>query len=666
MANGLLLIGEGSFFLTDQRGDVAANGAQGLFAADVRHLATWRLSLNGHPLRLLTSSNLDDRSARVFGTLVGVDPRDGPSVTVMRTRRIERGLIETLVLHNHSPVPQSVEVEFEAGSDFSDIFEIADPPLEEEGITGFAEDGRALRLSYEQDGWRRATVITFSEPFVGSHATATFFVELAAKGRWTLRIDIAASGDGLPEASGRRPSSSTPGTLESTAAAFVARAPRLTAGDRLLEATYRQSLDDLACLQFSPWHEEDLPVLAAGLPWFMALFGRDSLITAYQALPFAPELARSTLVALARHQATERDDFRDAEPGKIMHELRRGKLAALGRVPHTPYYGTHDATPLWLILLDEYERWTGDAGLVGALREPALAALAWVEDEGDIDNDGYLEYETRSTKGLINHCWKDSQDSIVDARGRIARGPIATCEIQGYAYDARLRTARLCREIWGEADRAARLDRDAAALKKAFNQDFWVGNREHYALALDGNKQQIDSMTSNAGHLLWSGIVEAERAEQVSARLMSPDMCNGWGLRTLGAEEVAYNPIGYHTGSVWPHDTGIAAEGMRRYGLRRPATMLLEALLAAAGHFDHRLPEVFAGFPRSDTLMPVEYPNASRPQAWSAGTPLLALRTMLNMDVIEGRLQSDAWMSEVFGPLILRGIIVKGASVTAP
>jgi len=667
VGNRLLLIDDGRFFLTDEKGDVVLHGTDGLFVADVRHLATWSLLLNHEPLRLLTSRNLDDRSARIFGTLAGVDLREGPSVTVMRDRKIEGGVAESLVLHNHGQTPQIVDVELRAGSDWSDIFEIRDPPLEAEGAADLVRDGQTLRLSFELAGWSRTTEITFSKPFEGDEATAKFHVELAPKSRWGLRIGIASTVDGLRESPIRTTSPAVVSErLKPSAATFIDRAPRLVTENRLLEATYRQSLEDLACLRFSAPHDENLWIPAAGLPWFMALFGRDSLITAYQALPFAPDLARSTLKALAHYQAAERNDFRDAEPGKILHELRRGKLASLGRVPHTPYYGTHDATPLWLILLDEYERWTGDTELVDELRGPAFGALAWIEGHGDVDHDGYLEYESRSTGGLTNHCWKDSRDSIVDARGRIAQGPIATSEIQGYAYDARLRMSRLCREVWGDELRAARLEGDALTLKKAFNEDFWVDSMGHFALALDGNKEQVDSLTSNAGHLLWSGIVEPKRAAEVSARLMSPDMCNGWGLRTLAAGEVAYNPIGYHTGSVWPHDTGIAAEGMRRYGERDSAAKLLEALFSIAGYFEHRLPEVFAGFSRSDTRMPVEYPNASRPQAWAAGTPLLALRTMLNMDIANGQLKAEPWMTDVFGPVTLDGIIVRGKRATAP
>ena len=585
----------------------------------------------------------------------------------MRDRRIDNGVTESLVLHNHNHTQRTVQVEFRAGTDWRDIFEVRDPPPEDEGNARFTRGTHSLRFSFDLAGWSRATEIAFSEPLAKDQDVVLFRVELAPKVRWKLDIEITPIVDAHKQSpTGPPPRGRSRRSSKPSVSAFIERAPKLMTENRLLEDTYRQSLEDLACLRFSAPHDDDLLVPAAGLPWFMALFGRDSLITAYQALPFVPDLARSTLKALAAYQAFERDDYRDAEPGKILHELRRGKLASLGRVPHTPYYGTHDATALWLVLLDEYERWTGDTTLVNELKNPAAAAIEWIETHNDIDGDGYLEYETRSTKGLVNHCWKDSRDSIVDAQGRIAQGPIATSEVQGYAFDARIRTARLCRQIWGEEQRAERLEEDAAALKKHFNDDFWVDSAGHFALALDGNKNLVDSQTSNVGHLLWSGIVDTERAAEVAARLMAPGMFSGWGLRTLAAGEAAYNPIGYHTGSVWPHDTGIAAEGMRRYGLRRPAAELLEGLLSTAGFFDHRLPEVFAGFARSDSLMPVEYPSASRPQAWAAGTPLLALRTMLDMDAVNGRLQARAWMTDVFGPVRLDGLYVRGGASAAP
>jgi glycogen debranching enzyme len=437
---------------------------------------------------------------------------------------------------------------------------------------------------------------------------------------------------------------------------WLEQAPRLETSFDALRHTYHQSLVDLAALRFRPSSDVSFSLPAAGLPWFMTLFGRDSLITAYQALPFQPHLAEAALQALARTQATQRDDFRDAEPGKILHELRRGELAALGEIPQTPYYGTHDATSLFLIVLDEYERWTNDVQLVKDLEGPARAALAWIEHHGDVDGDGYLEYKTRSPKGLVNQCWKDSWNSILFSTGRLANAPIATCEIQGYAYDARVRCARLARNLWGDEDLAARLERDASDLRARFNRDFWSDERGHFVLALDHAKREVDSMTSNVGHLLWSGIVADERASEVVGRLMAKDMFSGWGIRTMSSRECGYNPIEYHNGTVWPHDTSIVAEGMRRYGFRDEAATLGVAMLNAAGAFGYRLPEVFAGYDRDEAGMPVEYPTASRPQAWAAGAPLFILRTLLGLDVVDGKLRTSPHLPKEIASIRLTGV----------
>jgi glycogen debranching enzyme len=315
-----------------------------------------------------------------------------------------------------------------------------------------------------------------------------------------------------------------------------------------------------------------------------------------------------------------------------------------------------------LILLEEYERWSGDTPFVRRMEDRARAALAWLEGPADLDGDGYLEYRKRShsPKALNNHCWKDSDGSILFADGRQAEPPIATCELQGYAYDARLRTARLMRDVWRDEETAARLEEEAAALKRRFNRDFWVTGRRHYALALDGEKNQVDSMTSNTGHLLWSGIVDERRAASVVRRLLRPDMFTGWGIRSLSSEDAGYNPLEYHNGTVWPHDSAICAEGMRRYGFRDEAGIVCKAVLDAAASFTNQLPEVFAGFARDDSDVPVEYPRALKPQSWAAGAPLLALRTLLGLDVVDGRLRSRPHVPEELGTLRLRNVTYRG------
>jgi glycogen debranching enzyme len=435
---------------------------------------------------------------------------------------------------------------------------------------------------------------------------------------------------------------------------WLATTPDLETDNDPLERTYKQSNLDLAALRVRP---DNVTISRAmpggGLPWFMTVFGRDSLIASYQALPFHGDLAEAALEALAELQATDWDNWRDAEPGKILHELRRGTLAALNKIPHTPYYGSHDSTLWWLIVLDEYHRWTGNDAFLRKAEPHARAALAWLEGPADLDGDGYLEYRKRSESeiALDNQCWKDSHDSIRFADGRLAEPPIATCEIQGYAYDARLRTARLMREVWGDEETAERLERDAAELKERFNRDFWVKGRNHFALALDGEKDQVDSLTSNIGHLLFSGIVEERRAAATVRSLLGDDMFSGWGIRSMSERDGGYNPLSYHCGSVWPHDTAICAEGMRRYGFRDEAGRICVALLDAAEAFSNQLPEVFAGFPRDEAGMPIEYPEALKPQSWAAGAPLMMVRTLLGLE--PGR-RPDPQVPERIGKLRLR------------
>jgi glycogen debranching enzyme len=389
----------------------------------------------------------------------------------------------------------------------------------------------------------------------------------------------------------------------------------------------------------------------------MTLFGRDSLITSLQALPFRPDLAATTLRTLASRQGTTVDDFRDEEPGKILHELRFGELTVTGRTPHSPYYGSADSTPLFLILLDEYERWTGNAELVRTLERNARQALEWIDSYGDLDRDGYVEYQTRNPAcGLVNQCWKDSWNAILFADGAVAAGPIATCEIQGYVYDAKRRCARLARRFWQDEPLAARLDAEADALRERFLDDFWIEETECFALALDGHKRQVDSITSNVGHLLWSGIVGQDHADAVAGRLMSDTMYSGWGVRTMASDQGGYNPVEYHNGTVWPHDNSIIAAGLRGYGHDVEAARIADSMIRAAGFFDHRLPEVFAGCESSLTHAPVEYPTASSPQAWAAAAPLLLLTTALGLAPDADGLHSAPRLPERFGRLALRRV----------
>ncbi|MHB1538166.1 MAG: amylo-alpha-1,6-glucosidase [Solirubrobacteraceae bacterium] len=628
---------EGSTFVVgDDLGDVRIDEARehGFFCEDTRLLSRWVLRVGETPLELLGFDQGAHFAAQFFLT-----PRVGPDeqapCSIMRRRLIDRVWMEEVTITNHRHEISELQLELTVAADFADLFEVKDGAVAEREVACELDD-RAMTLSYERDGFQRSVTIAASRPAAitrdgfsylleltpGEHWTTTFTVTPHAAQQGMTFVDRAACG-GFTQLHASKTTE-----LER----WLSEAPLLQTQDAALMRTYRASLSDIGALRMHPDLSADATMPAAGLPWFMALFGRDSLITSFQALPYLPGLAATTLRVLAERQAQQRDDFHEAEPGKIMHELRFGELTARGQRPHSPYFGTADATPLFLILLDEYHRWSGDDELVRALEPNARAALAWIEDSGDADGDGYVEYACRNTvSGLVNQCWKDSWDSIQFADGALARGPIATCEIQGYVYDARRRCARLARTVWSAAAFADRLERQAAELRERFRRDFWMPERGCHALALDGEKRKVDGLTSNIGHLLWSGMLDEEEAASTAARLLDEQLFSGWGVRTLGTREAGYNPLGYHTGTVWPHENSLIAAGLAHYGYREEASIIAAAMLRAAPYFEYRLPEVFAGYPASLTSVPVAFPTASRPQAWAAGTPLLLLSTLLDL-----------------------------------
>jgi glycogen debranching enzyme len=444
---------------------------------------------------------------------------------------------------------------------------------------------------------------------------------------------------------------------------WVEGVPDFDADSALLTSVWRQSVLDLAALRVTgDLLGESYVLPAAGLPWFMTLFGRDTLITSLQTLWVGAGLARGALHLLGALQGRWVDDFRDEEPGKILHEVRSGELTRLGEKPHSPYYGTADATPLWLILLSEYWRFTGQDAFVLERWDKVLAALAWIDRYGDRDGDGYVEYQTRSREGLGNQCWKDSWDGVQFADGAIPYLPIATAEIQGYVYDAKMRVAELARRLLGDSELAERLEREAGELCARFNADFWSEERGgYYVVGLDGDKRQIDTLTSNIGHLLWSGIVPAERAAHVARHLMSDAMFSGWGVRTLSTDARGYNPIGYHVGTIWPHDNSIVALGLARAGFRDEANRIAVAQLEAAAFTGHRLPEAFAGFERSVSHFPVPYPTACSPQAWATAAPFVLVQAMLGLEARDGLLRIDPRVPGEIGRVRVRRLQALGS-----
>jgi len=659
VSDGLVKILDGNtFVVSDARGDIEASPTDptGLFSYDTRFLSHWVLTINGDRMNPLSVDDLQYFESRFFlvpGTgTVYIDAK----LSVIRRRAVGNGFHEELTILNHAEEPVELRVRLEAGCDFADLFEVKDALKKKGKYSARIEKGK-LVLAYDRETFGRSTAISSSRPARVDKKGLTFQVRIAPHGKWSTQLDVVTERLGVGESGRIEEPAKAQRRMRKGLERWLDEAPRLECDREPLRATYRRSLVDLAALRFSPRIAGGHSLPAAGLPWFMTMFGRDSILTSLQALPFTSELAATTLRALGDWQGIGIDDFRDEDPGRILHEMRYGELTAFEERPHSPYYGSADATPLFVVLLDEYERWTGDRGLVRELEVEARAALNWIDEYADLQGTGYVWYERRNRKtGLENQCWKDSWDSISFRDGRIPGFPRATCELQGYAFDAKLRGARLARLVWKDEALADRLEQEAADLKRRFNRDFWVEDGEYFALALDPDGAQVDALTSNNGHLLWSGIVDKSKAKAVAGHLLGPRLFSGWGVRTLAEGEGRYNPIGYHVGTVWPFDNSFIAWGLRRYGFKDEAARVAAGILDAAEFFEGRLPEAFGGYERSQTMYPVQYPTACSPQAWSTGAPLLLLRTMLGLEPHGENLVVDAALPRTIGHLELLDI----------
>ena len=673
------------FLLSDGFGDIHPDSrGLGLYDGDTRVLSCSVLRVAGERPVVLHS----DPGGSWHGTVIATnaelrkDPgdkmgQDGSiarrTISIGRERTLSDAYRERLEIQNHGPFAFDLDVELELDMDAADIFEVrgyARPkrgtllPIEMEtagtlvfGYLGL--DGVTVRTRIEFDP---APAFAPSPDYDGG-AVVAMWDGLLAPGdsrivTWRVSTTRESAAGVASTASGTTadPASTDPGAVH---AAWREETVDIETDHEVVNQVIRRSMDDLCLLRSTTADGDEF--IAAGVPWFATLFGRDALITSLESVAFAPRLAVETLTVLARHQATALDPWRDAEPGKILHEFRTGEMTRTGELPFSPYYGSVDSTPLWLILLGETHDWTGDDALVDRLWPNVLAALGWIDDWGDRDGDGFVEYERRAASGLANQGWKDSGDAIRWADGSLAATPIALAEVQGYVFDAKRRVARLARGR-GEFDLADRLEIQAAALKRRFAEAFTLPDG-YLAMALDGDKRPVDTIGSNAGHCLWSGIVETgAAAAAVVETLGSPAMSSGWGLRTFGADQPGYNPIGYHIGTVWPHDTAFAAAGARRYGFDGVGGRLSGDLLAAAHHFPaYRLPELFCGFDRASTGAPVAYPVACSPQAWAAGSPLMLIRTMLGLhaDAALGQLT----LEKPDLPKDITKIVVKGLRV---
>jgi glycogen debranching enzyme len=640
MSGELRILEGATFCICDDLGDINA-AVEGLFTQDTRFLSSLRLTIDGQRPLLLSSDKIEYFSAAFFMRNPLTNGLSPDVLSIRRERFVGDGMQDSFAVQNQSMERVEFDLELDVGADFADIFAVKDfdfalgdplraKPLPERRPVEYEPERNQFLISDDGDLPLKTQVI-FSQRGEVDGSKMVFHLSLEPRERWDLHVEVFPLPDGelvAPRFAELRFGEEV-GRVRDSLAAWQLRVPQLRASWDALGHAFGQSVSDLASLRMRSNNGAIGKLPGAGVPWFMTVFGRDTIITCLQTLLFGPELARTALEVLADLQAKEDDPSRDAEPGKIVHEVRHGKAA---RTWHERYYGTADATPLYLILLSEVWRWTDDAALVRDLKAPALAALEWIGRYGDRDGDGFVEYERRTDHGLENQSWKDSWDSQRFHDGTLAKTPIAPCEVQGYVYDAKRRVAELARDVWRDRELANRLDHEADQLRKRFDEAFWVDDRGgFYALALDGDKRQVDSLCSNIGHLLWSGIVPPKRVDAVVDQLMGDDLWSGWGVRTMSTADAGYNPLSYHNGTVWPHDNSIIAAGLARYARWPEAQRVIQRMLTAAQHFSYQLPEVFAGLRRSETPFPIAYPTAARPQAWAAGTPVWLLQSLLGL-----------------------------------
>lgn len=666
--DGEITLMEGTTFcISDRSGDVGTPRSSGLFVRDTRLLRVWRLSIAERrlePLRVHQDSPFG--ATFLLFSPGGTNPGDS-DLLLTRERFVGDGLREDITLRNAGGASTRIRLDLEVDADFADLFEVKEG--RDHAVADVVEelDGRVLDLSVVRGGAEFGVTV---DP--GPDCTADLTADLTVD-RTGLHWDVELSGHGtwhtsiqvVPRLRGERlVPHHQPGTPAEHAEPhrrhheFRSRAPRLTTPDKALVDTLRQSIDDLSTLRiFDPEHP-DHPVIAAGAPWFMALFGRDSLLTSMMLLPLDSSLAVGTLTTLSAFLGATHDPLTEEQPGRVPHEVRFGPAGTLALGGQNAYYGSADATPLFVVAVGELWRW--QPALVGPdLVQAADRALDWMLTDGDPDHDGFIEYSRATDRGLANQGWKDSWDGINFADGSMAEAPIALAEVQAYAYAAYRARAQIA-DALGDHDGSIRWRDQAARLRTAFNEAFWLPEQGWYAVGLDRDKRPIDALTSNNGHCLWAGIADADKADRVAAHLLSPQMSTGWGIRTLGAGMGAYNPMSYHNGSVWPHDTAICVSGLARYGHLTAAHDVALGLLDAAHAFGGRMPELFAGFPRADFPVPVPYPAACAPQAWAAAAPIEVIRTLLGLEPTADGLECHPSVPGRLLPLHLRQVPCRG------
>ena len=651
-----------TFMVTTRTGEIRPDTDEGVYALDTRFVSFYRLYINRVPLEVINSSQLTFYAARCHLTNPKINTEggiiDAQTLSISVDRLVDEGIHEEFEIINYSGKKVLFLFELSLRSDFADIFEVKSHDIIQRGQveTTWDKENRRLRTVYDNQDFHRAvayeiTAIPDQTALGYANGRLFFQIELEQNASWHMCADLVlehgqkvkrpgpgACSFSMPNSSSSQASDAQQKTtragFDERQARWVDRCTRVVTSDQKLTRTYIQAILDMGALRIYDMDVSDEAwVPAAGVPWFVTLFGRDSLIASYQNMVVSPDFARGALKRLAEYQAKERDDWLDAQPGKILHELRFGELAHFHKIPFYPFYATADATILYLIVLSETYRWTGDASLLKEYQHVAENCLQWIDKYGDLDGDGFQEYKCFSKYFYENTSWKDSGDSVVYADGSQVKQPKGLCELQGYVYDAKRRMAEVF-QVLGDEQRTKDLLRQADALKQRFNQVFWMEQEGCYAYGLDPDKKQITSVASNPGHCLWSGIAEPEKARRTASRLLQEDMWSDWGIRTLSSKNPAYNPLSYQRGSIWPHDNGIIAAGFKRYGLVKEANRVIRGMLDAIEHFEaDRPPEVFAGLKRKGKAdYPVLYPGgANIPQAWATGSVFMMVQTMLGL-----------------------------------
>jgi glycogen debranching enzyme len=637
--NNLTLIDGKTFLSTTFAGDIMPPGAPdaGLFHDDTRFLSRLELRVGGYRTVVLSSSTEQTFASQIELTTGQSTLRESYEIpeNTVHIRREQLLASDTLYDHltfenfNFNELELIIELAYEA--DFMDVFQVRGVARQKSGHYYKPVVHRdCINFHYlGLDGVARDTVINLSPaPEAVEGTTARWRLKLPPFKRFQIQTTIVPHLEGKRSRAGRPDFGQQLRLRRENFANWECQSSHFNSTNRVFEQMIATAKGDLHALQIPEGKEH---IIAAGIPWFATVFGRDSIIAAYQSLFLNPQLAADTLRVLARYQGTEKNDWRDEEPGKILHEYREGEMARSGEVPFSPYYGSVDATPLWLILLSETFNWTADEQLVKDMLPHAYRALEWIDRYGDLDGDGFIEYSRRSPKGLTNQGWKDSWDAIIHRDGELARPPVALCEVQGYVYEAKYKMASLLRSF-GDIQTADRLKREAADMAKRFEKAFWVPSRSFYAMALDGQKRQCQVISSNPGQLLFTRMLPLERARIIVQQFMKPGMFSGWGWRTMSQEERVFNPLSYHRGSVWPHDNSMVAHGMALYEFREPANKIFTTLVQAALNFrDYRLPELFCGIERREFDQPVQYPVSCSPQAWASGAVFLILMSVLGV-----------------------------------